>query len=205
MQKSWRQDSDKLTFIVCLPITPAPSTPATPPSQSRKSVKSQEYDDSDRMIGDVNLFITEPITIEEEEKGICVGELELMIAVPSARRKGRGRATIVAFLLYISSHIQTILSEYSSPQTQSESLDPEKRRKRWEGLQLRVKIGGENEKSLKLFESLGFRKVSDTVSYFGEWELWFDGLLGMNGNGEERIAELHRRFGGEEYEEMRYD
>jgi L-amino acid N-acyltransferase YncA len=38
-------------------------------------------------------------------------------------------------------------------------------------LRLRVKIGQGNLKSLALFESLGFRKTTGEVNYFGEWEL----------------------------------
>jgi hypothetical protein len=69
-------------------------------------------------------------------------------------------------------------------------------------MQLRVKIGEANEKSLKLFEGLAFKKISESVSYFGEWELWFDGVFGVDGSAEGRIKELVERFGVKEYDEL---
>lgn len=59
MQQSWRNDHDKLTFIACLPI-----------SGSAEEVVAGEHDKTERMIGDVNLFLS---PADEDEEG-CVGE-----------------------------------------------------------------------------------------------------------------------------------
>ena len=59
MQQSWRNDHDKLTFIACLPI-----------SGDGREVLSKEPDAQDRMIGDVNLFLSRA---DEDEEG-CIGE-----------------------------------------------------------------------------------------------------------------------------------
>lgn len=172
MQKSWRNDHDKLTFIACIPI----STP---------SHKAGQSDTPDRLIGDVNLFLS---PADEDEEG-CIGELELMIAPKNARRQGYGRATILTFLHYIQMHLQEILSEYKS------KVEVEKMRL----LQLKVKIGSKNEKSIKLFESIGFVKVAESPNYFGELELTFEGFLS-----EERIGSLMNLYNVKEYREMKY-
>jgi RimJ/RimL family protein N-acetyltransferase len=154
MQASWRSDHDKLTFIACLPTD----------TSSSKSIQGGTHDPPERMIGDVNLFMS---AADEDEEG-CIGELELMIAPTSARRKGYGRATIVTFLYYIQNNLDAILSEYK------QKLGVEKMRL----LQLRVKIGSKNVKSINLFESLGFIKVDQSPNYFGEFELVLEGFLG---------------------------
>jgi RimJ/RimL family protein N-acetyltransferase len=97
MQTNWRADHDKLTFIACLPV-----------SSHQNTVKAGDADSPQRMVGDVNLFFN---LADEDEEG-CIGELELMIAPTTFRRQGYGRATILAFLHYISSHLTLILEEY---------------------------------------------------------------------------------------------
>jgi hypothetical protein len=59
MQQSWRNDHDKLTFIACLPL-----------SDDAEKVVGGEYDSPDRMIGDVNLFLSRA---DEDAEG-CIGE-----------------------------------------------------------------------------------------------------------------------------------
>lgn len=59
MQRSWRNDHDKLTFIACLPI-----------SDGVREVGGGEHDNPERMIGDVNLFLSKA---DEDEEG-CIGE-----------------------------------------------------------------------------------------------------------------------------------
>jgi len=177
MQQSWRNDHDKLTFIACLPL-----------SDNEKDVVAGEHDKPERMIGDVNLFLSRA---DEDEEG-CIGELELMIASPSHRRQGYGRATILTFLHYIQTHLPSILSEFNAPNTHQST-------KKISLLQLKVKIGGKNEKSIKLFESIGFIKVAEGPNYFGEFELVFEGFLG-----EERTRWMLERWGVEGYREVRY-
>lgn len=64
MQQSWRNDHDKLTFIACLP--------AIEDIQVDGSVLAGTCDAPDRMIGDVNLFLS---PADEDPEG-CIGELE---------------------------------------------------------------------------------------------------------------------------------
>lgn len=187
MQQSWRQDHDKLTFIACLPIPSHPNTnPDAPPSEGTK-IQAGAHDGPERMIGDVNLFLSQS---DEDEEG-CIGELELMIAPLSARRRGYGRATIIMFLHYIQTHLLSILSEYKSKL----GSGVEKMRH----LQLRVKIGSRNNKSIALFESLGFMKVAESPNYFGEFELVLEGFLG-----EERTQRLLESWKLEGYKEVEY-
>lgn len=203
MQQSWRNDHDKLTFIACLPI----SSDAEKQGEAGDGVlKVGEHDVPDRMVGDVNLFLSQA---DEDEQGV-IGEyvrssyslpvsdqqgahlcsrLELMIAPTTYRRQGLGRATILAFLHYIQKHLPEILAEYAA----KESL-PKARL-----LQLKVKIGSKNEKSIKLFESIGFIKVAEGPNYFGELELVFEGFLG-----EGKIGGLMERWGIEGYRECVY-
>ncbi|KAH7336499.1 N-acetyltransferase-like protein 9 [Rhexocercosporidium sp. MPI-PUGE-AT-0058] len=170
MQRSWRTDVDKLTFIAYSPpsmlgdvnlfLTPSPTPPSSPTSSSTPS------------------HITHHLT----------GELELMIAPLPSRRRGHGRAAILAFLTYISAHLPAILAEYARGQTpplhskgEGEEGEEEGDRVRLEGL--RVKIGKGNIGSLALFRSLGFasREGGEEPNYFGEVELWFDGEVGGMG------------------------
>jgi RimJ/RimL family protein N-acetyltransferase len=171
MQKSWRNDGDKLTFIICRPKV-----------DGGKVVRGGVDDADGRMVGDVNLFLTEA---EEDPEG-CIGELELMIAPLSARRKGYGRATILTFMSYFQRHLLYILQEFSPT-------------KRTRLLQLKVKIGSKNVSSIGLFESVGFVKVGEGPNYFGEVELVFEGFMG-----EERIRSFREKFDVGELEEMEY-
>lgn len=158
MQHSWRQDADKLTFIACLPST------------AEKIIIASQHDDSDRMLGDVNLFLTR--SGEEGEEGV-VGEIELMIADKISQGKGYGRASLLTFVNYIARHESDILAEYSrGSKKEAKALHC-----------LRVKIGQSNYKSLKLFESVGFCKTAD-ANFFGEIEMrigsnWRAGMKGF--------------------------
>lgn len=172
MQASWRADHDKLTFIACIPST-------------SKSIKAGNCDAPDRMIGDVNMFLS---AADEDEEG-CVGELELMIAPKDTRRQGYGRATVLTFLHFIQIHLDEILHEYRR------KLGVEKMKL----LQLKVKIGSKNEKSIKLFEGLGFIKVGESPNYFGEFELTFEGFLN-----DEKTRGLMERYKIQEYQELEY-
>ena len=147
MQQSWRQDKDKLTFITCLPMNDAP-----------QEIAVKQYDTPERMLGDVNLFLT-----NDENPHIVNGEVELMIAVKTQQGQGYGRASLVAFLRYIADHEAAILAEYTGTKD-NEALPHRK-------VHLRVKIGESNNRSISLFESVGFQKVAIEANYFGEFEL----------------------------------
>ncbi len=182
MQRSWRTDNDKLTFIACQPL------PESQDEEGMRTVVASRDDTPDRMLGDVNLFLT---PADEDDEG-CIGELELMIAPTTARRKGYGRAAILTFLSYIEYHLDEILEEYRNGEEGQESG-------KMNLLMLRVKIGGKNEKSIGLFEGIGFVKTSEGENYFGEVEMVFEGVIGRG-----RVGKLLERFGIEGYTEMEY-
>lgn len=126
-------------------------------------------DDGDRMVGDVNLFLSEVDESDDDEgaaAGGLVGEIELMIAVPEHRRKGYGRAALLVFMAYVLGHWTSIAVGYSS---QSGSSG-------WYPLAyLRARINESNERSIKLFESVGFERTTERANYFGEVELRWRG------------------------------
>ncbi|XP_049625729.1 alpha/beta-tubulin-N-acetyltransferase 9 isoform X2 [Suncus etruscus] len=78
MQRSWRDDADKCTFIVL----DAEKWQAQPcPSEENC------------MMGDVNLFLTDP-------GDPTLGEIEVMIAEPSCRGRGCGTEAVLMMLAY---------------------------------------------------------------------------------------------------------
>lgn len=89
MQASWRDDEDKLTFIVLdrrwggEEGGAESSAPPPPAADARFG----------RMVGDVNLFFND----YEDPKA---AEVELMIAEPAARRRGLGREAAEAMFAY---------------------------------------------------------------------------------------------------------
>ena len=175
MQKSWRLDADKLTFITSIPTTSLDGV--------RLVVGCAGY----TMVGDVNLFI---ITTYDEntEADALVGEFELMVAEKSAQGQGLGRAAIVAFLQFVVANEEGIVAEYraANETVQKQKLD-----------YFRVKIGKDNERSLKLFAGLGFTQIGE-VSYFGEIELRSTLCL-------DNVEALRERFGLEEAREIRFE
>jgi RimJ/RimL family protein N-acetyltransferase len=158
MQKSWRRDADKLTFIVCMP---------PPTEREHKHITAGQEDAPQGMIGDVNLFLNP----DDEDGGAddgkevqtLIGEIEIMIAERTQQGKGMGREILLVFMWYILRTYTLSMNEYhdSSPNgRKSSSLKS-----------LRAKIDKENLRSIKLFEGVGFKKVSETPNYFGEIEL----------------------------------
>ena len=176
MQRSWRRDSDKLTFITCLGLHGSPSL---------RDVVAGLHDQADRMVGDVNLFLTRS---DSEDDDSIIGEIELMVATTAHQGQGLGRASLLAFLEYISCHIDNILVGYTSGQSlKSPRLG-----------YLRVKIGKDNNRSIRLFESIGFRKVTEEANYFGEFELRMIGSL------KDAVNSAKKASGLEGYQELRY-
>jgi RimJ/RimL family protein N-acetyltransferase len=186
MQRSWREDHDKLTFIICMPWD------SGVPRDSRTPVAVGLDDAPARMIGDVNLFL---FSSEDDESSPdsnsstassssrrVIGELELMIASKSHRRQGYGRAALITFIGYIMFHWPSIYLEYTAgagskpwPPPSTCKIDEAPAVKRPELLYLRVKIQQSNEASIALFESVGFERISAEPNYFGEVELrWKD-------------------------------
>ncbi|EDW23965.1 GL23884 [Drosophila persimilis] len=84
MQLSWRQDTDKLTFIVLA-----------------ADIYARDNDEIAAMVGDTNLFLRhEPDTNQK------VAEAEIMIAEPQARGKGYGREAMLLMLKYAQSQLE---------------------------------------------------------------------------------------------------
>ena len=187
MQRSWRTDCDKLTFIVCLPVASHSSKPS--------SIHSQTDDPPFKMMGDINMFLT---PADEDPEG-CIGELELMIAPTVFRRQGYGRVALLTFLNYVQRHLGDILAEYRVGLEQKENGGSEGKGEKMRLLQLRVKIGSKNDKSIKLFQSIGFVKVGEGENCFGEVELVFEGFLGK-----QRIDDLLKKWSIVDYEELHY-
>lgn len=81
MQKSWREDNDKLTFLIL---------------DKRKFEESK--DEIESLVGDTNIFIYK----EEDDEGqsLKVGEAEIMIAAKDDRGKGFGYEAMVQMLRY---------------------------------------------------------------------------------------------------------
>ncbi|NXH95042.1 NAT9 acetyltransferase, partial [Pachycephala philippinensis] len=75
MQRSWRDDADKCTFIVL--------DAGCWPGQAEES----------SMVGDVNLFLT-------NTEDPTVGEIEIMIAEPSYRGRGFGKEATLLMMAY---------------------------------------------------------------------------------------------------------
>uniref|UniRef100_A0A673MFX1 N-acetyltransferase 9-like n=1 Tax=Sinocyclocheilus rhinocerous TaxID=307959 RepID=A0A673MFX1_9TELE len=71
MQRCWREDDDKCTFIIL-----------DKQKWADPSIPEQEC-----MVGDVNIFLTDP-------SDPSLAELEIMIAVPCYRGKGLGKELI---------------------------------------------------------------------------------------------------------------
>ncbi|GAB7332977.1 hypothetical protein MBLNU13_g04676t1 [Cladosporium sp. NU13] len=165
MQRSWRTDNDKLTFIVCQ---------SREPESSSQTVKGSQVDRSERMIGDINLFLFEPEDDDDEDddgeqapdrtrtSNALVGEIELMIARKDLHRQGYGRAALLSFTAYILDTWAQIAAEYSSS-----SGDQTPRPLGY----LRVKINQSNARSIALFQSIGFVQTAAGANYFGEVEL----------------------------------
>lgn len=173
-QQSWRTSSDKLTFIVCAPLT-----------QDISPIKAGTADADALMRGDINFFLYPFEAGEEEEpadtQGWVTGEVDVMIASPSHRGQGLGRAAVCALLVYLQKHIDGILAEYGARDLK--------------GLMVKIKEG--NKSSRALFEKLGFVQKGE-ANYFGEilmtmgWEevLERDWWKGVEGNFKEVRYEL---------------
>ncbi|KZS91818.1 hypothetical protein SISNIDRAFT_456399 [Sistotremastrum niveocremeum HHB9708] len=182
MQEKWLVDEDKLTFIIL----------ARPELENKHEARYHHTDDHDQhhsasqqpgsamplpvltltpeeisqlpMIGDVNLFFKGKPSEPEFEV-----EAEVMIADPAYRRTGRASESLQLILTYALTHPHLLVPPQS----------------------LVVRIGMENEPSIRLFQGLGFHVVK-TVEVFGEVEL----RLRLN-EGNEGLARNEFEGGGE--------
>ena len=179
MQQSWRHDADKLTFISCRPL-----------HSPTESVRAGEDDAPDRMLGDVNLFV---MTMEDGFGATSlIGEVEIMVARAADQGKGLGKASLLASLQYIACHEADITREYLDSTTGMHNAEQASFG------YLRVKIGKGNARSIGLFGSLDFVKISDEPNYFGEFELRLNGPLRQRADAWRSKLELN------EYKELSY-
>ena len=137
-----------------------------------------QHDTPATMIGDVNLFLTPHDEDEDDEEeradgkiendrvqGV-VGEVEIMIAEKGFQGKGLGKEILLVFMWYVLCSVGEIMKEYR------EGGDGNGNGKEESCLRyLRVKIDQENVRSIRLFEGVGFKKVTEEADYFGELEL----------------------------------
>jgi len=207
MQATWRNDGDKLTFIICL----APSLPSSPTSSNKITAGVQ--DAPDRMVGDVNLFLYAHSPENEDENedddtdaetGV-VGELEIMIASKPARGRGLAYSTLTTFLTYITHNLDAILSPSSFTSPHNHTND-HSHTQQLHLRYLRVKIAQSNTPSLNLFHKLGFTRTSETANYFGEIEMRLSSpgieelVKSVNMDGEGEVRELEYGARGDEKE-----
>ena len=176
-QESWRKDHDKLTFIICLPVSNVTNDP---------TIKATIADGDDRMLGDINLFLRPEDSDDDElvtsatssdtTLTLC-GELNLMIASEENRHVGYGKAALLAFMHYILRHRSDIASEYAAgteePNTPLEPNVHPRPNVPPSLAYLCAKISEENERSIHLFSSMGFKQHGE-VSHFKEVEMrWY--------------------------------
>lgn len=110
MQESWRDDADKLTFIVLS-------------AEKIEEGKSEH----DSMIGDVNLFLNDP---EDDQ----AGEIEVMIADHDSRKKGCATEAVKLMMgfCYDKIHISRFIAKIGKHNLKSYSLFKNKLKYRFE-------------------------------------------------------------------------
>ncbi|KAI0416811.1 acetyltransferase domain-containing protein [Xylaria grammica] len=156
-QQSWRTAHDKLTFIVCQPAAASPTN--TGSEDAAPAIYAGVDDAPPRMAGDVNLFLT------PDDGGLC-GEIDIMIAAPEHRRRGRGEAAVRALLRFLAGHRDAVMREYARGAS-GDAADQQQRQQHPRLTRLVAKINAGNAGSIRLFENLGFRRDGEP-NYFNE-------------------------------------
>lgn len=187
-QESWRTSHDKLTFIVCEPLSGAASSE----KPEARQIMAQVDDSPDKMKGDINFFLyladeDDDDVVEPRESSTIrlTGEVDVMIANTQHRGKGVGEAAVRSILAYIRRNLLEILKEYAH----GEKLDVEK----VQLVGLMAKIKQENTGSRALFKKLGFKQEGE-ANYFGEVKMVMDW----------EVSESEDMAEGLEYRELEY-
>jgi len=155
------------------------------------------------MIGDVNLFLY-PYDDDDEKTPTeyCVAEVDIMIASPSHRGKGLGRAVVSTLLRYVSINLDGILEEYYAGEKEAQGQSCEYKTVPKLKM-LMAKINEGNANSIALFKSLGFEQEGE-VNYFGEVKLVLKDLERAVKDGQTKgwtegyVEAGYERAGGEE-------
>ncbi|KAI1632816.1 acetyltransferase domain-containing protein [Biscogniauxia mediterranea] len=196
----------------------------------RSAVCAGEADAPARMLGDVNLFLIPREEDEDEDEGddesgagerqqqhaLCDGEVDIMIADPAHRGRGAGKAAVRALLAFLRRHLDAVLEEYAVGGRQGgeeKGIGGESSGGGGGGgdggrvrlKDLVVKIKADNEGSIALFRSLGFRQTGE-VNYFGEIRMLLEGFGDGDGDGDGEkgvLSEGEGEVGG--YQECFYD
>ena len=202
MQASWRTDKDKLTFIICFLRDVREMCTSYDVSRVPINANLQEVprfviagkaDEPERMVGDVNLFLSS----DEDDEGAIVGEVEIMIANQEVRGRGLGKEALKAFLGYVAREVMGFVEENLGADqgqggvAESRQKGDEKQKEKEKGLQgkaeadvgtekrrikhFRARIGKDNLRSIRLFQAVGFRMWSMQPNYFGEMEMRLEG------------------------------
>jgi methionyl-tRNA synthetase len=191
-QQSWRTSHDKLTFIVCEPLSGEENNE----NVQRRHIKAQVDDSPDKMRGDVNYFLHLDDDDDEEADEAAqprdnstirlLGEVDVMIANTQHRGRGTGEAAVRSLLTYIRRSLPEILKEYARGANLAADKTPAL-------VGLMVKIKQENAGSRALFKKLGFRQEGE-ANYFGEVKMVMD----------RRAFEREDLAEGLEYRELEY-
>ncbi|KAI0727042.1 acyl-CoA N-acyltransferase [Fomitopsis betulina] len=151
MQRKWREDEDKLTFIIL----------ANESAEDATDNVDSDWLKTLPMVGDVNLFLKGDLCDEDFE-----AEVEIMVAEAAYRRRGLAHTVLQLFLSYATSTASSPSppTAAAGANTNPASIPPIPRTR------LVARIGMQNAPSIALFGKLGFVETK-RVEVFGELEM----------------------------------
>lgn len=131
MQKSWREDDDKCTFLIL-----------------EKSVYEKTCDEIEALIGDTNIFLLEA---DDDEDGVDLktGEIEIMIAEQPARGKRYGWESTLLMLAFGAKKLN--LRRYRAITKDSNA----------KAIGMFTKMGFKEVKRVPVFQEVTFEKLVD--------------------------------------------
>ncbi|KXJ80321.1 hypothetical protein RP20_CCG025553 [Aedes albopictus] len=132
MQKSWREDDDKCTFLIL-----------------DKAEYERSGDEIAALIGDTNIFLQPNDDSEENDDGLKTGEIEIMIAEPLARGKRYGWESTLLMLLYGVKHLNLRRYKAITKDTNAKSM------------QMFTKMAFREVKRVPVFQEVTFEKRID--------------------------------------------